>query len=165
MQNKCIVSQHASSVWKTLITGGLIVTVLFIVLSAISDAPLFKGVFRLIAFSGFAITALSYLQFRGKPQEIELEFDTEHLIITYFGESKKTQEELFELETISRIVRIENPRVWKIVPRSDCSKFLISFTDHKTTLSLFRFEGRDLCISHQDAQRAERFLEECPVDV
>lgn len=158
MQGKCAISEHTSSIWRTLIAGSLTVTGVSIVLFILSDHILFEGILRLIAFGGFAITVLSYLQTRGKEQEIELLFNEKHLMVTYFGESKKTQEEFFELETIANIIRIKNPRVWKILPRSDCSKFLISFTDSKNTLSIFRFEGRDLCVSHPDAEKTEKFL-------
>ncbi len=160
MQNKCTISEHTSSIWRALIIGGLTVSVLFVLLLVLSDDALAGGIFRLIAFGGFAVVMLSYLHIRGKAQKIELRFDKERLIITYFSESKKTQEELFELETISSIIRIENPPVWKILPRNDCSRFMISFTDRNNTLSLFRFEGRDLCLSHPDAAKTEKFLDE-----
>lgn len=157
--DKLTIEEHRSSVWKPILFISLFVAILFFILFLIVHDPLMIGIFRLVAFIGFAAFVLSFLQIQGKISRIKIEPGKEKLIISYFSSSQKSQEELFDIATIDQVKQCSAPAVWKVIPRKDCSKLQISFTDSSNELSLLRRKGRDLYVTHSDAKKAVNFLD------
>ena len=160
MPQKITIKEKTPPVWKTMGTASLITSIIFAILFSWADTTLWAGIFRLVAFTGLAVAILSYLQTRGKEREIELELSDEQLIVNYYLQSTKNQEEFFKVNTIDQIKRVQSPTVWGIIPAGACNKVMITFTDSPNTLSLFRIEGRDLMVSPEDAQKTEHFLDQ-----
>jgi hypothetical protein len=158
--DKLTISEHRSSVWEWVLSISLLVAILFLILFLVSSNPLVIGIFRLIAFIGFAAFVLAILQQQGKMEKIEIKLKDDELIVNYYSSLQKSQEELFDIDTIDHVEKQPAPAIWKIIPRKDCAKLQISFTDTPNILSLLRFRGRDLYVSHSQAQKAIQFLSE-----
>ena len=150
--------EHTSSVWKPLKIVFLTTAILFTILFWQFNDPLWTGIFRLLAFVGFAGLLLAFLQTRQRTNKIELIVNKSQLQVNYYRNAKKQQEELFEMDTIKQINKEPAPVIWLMLPRNDCQKFIISFTDSRNTLSLFRFESRDIYVSLPDAKKTAKFL-------
>lgn len=158
MPDSLTIEEHRSSAWKLILYGSLFVTILFVILFLVIHNLLLIGIFRLIAFIGFACLVLAILRLQGTEQRIEIDIDDNQLRIKYFSSIQKNQEELIELETIDRIEKQPAPAIWRFIPRRDCSKLQISFTDTPNILSLLRYKDRDLYINHSDARKAIGFF-------
>jgi hypothetical protein len=160
MSDSLTIQEHRSSVWKYILSISAGIAILFLILFLVSTNPLIVGIFRLIAFIGFAGFVMGILQLQGKTKEIKIQQNEDQLVINYYSSTAKNQEELFEIATIHRIEKHPAPPIWKIIPRNDCAKLQISFTDTSNTLSMLRYRGQDIYVSHSDAQKAVHFLEE-----
>jgi hypothetical protein len=160
MSDSLTIEEHRSRVWRYILFTSLGIALLFLILFLVNNSPLIVGIFRLIAFIGFAGFIMSALQLQGKTKEIKMKLDDGQLIVNYYSSTTKNQEELFDVDTINRVEKHPAPAIWKIIPRNDSAKLEISFTDTSNILSLLRYRGQDIYVSHSDAQKAVRFLEE-----
>ncbi|HYW35762.1 MAG TPA: hypothetical protein VE868_10180 [Balneolaceae bacterium] len=158
MQDRITVSEHTSSAWKLILFASLFDTVVFFILFLLISDPLTVSIFRFLAFIGFAGIVLAGLQLQGRTKKIEIECDEEQIKITYYLSSRGNQEEIFELGTVDQITKQPAPRIWNLIPRKDSSKLQISFTDTSNKLSLLRFKGKDLYVTHSDAQKVVSFF-------
>jgi hypothetical protein len=160
MSDSITIEEHRSSVWKYILSISLGIAILFLILFLVNHNPLIVGIFRLIAFIGFAGFVMGILQLQGKRKEIKIQQNEEQLVINYYSSTAKNQEELFEIDSINRVKKDPAPPIWKIIPRKDCAKLQISFTDTSNILSLLRYRGQDIYVSPSDAQKAVHFLKE-----
>jgi hypothetical protein len=158
MSDQITIRNSISKTWGIISISGLIISVIFFFALSYSGSPLWIGIFRLLAFIGFAAAVISYLQHREKTKKITLLVDESQIIVQYFIASRKEQEELFERDTVKTIKVKSAPAIWGFFPRNELRKFLITFTDSKNTLSFFKFGGKNLFISTDDAATVQDFL-------
>jgi hypothetical protein len=160
MSDSLTIEEHRSRTWRYILFTSLGIAILFLILFLVNNNPLIIDIFRLFAFIGFAGFIMSALQLQGKKKGIKMKLDDGQLIVNYYSSTTKNQEELFDVDTINRVEKHPAPAIWKIIPRNDSAKLEISFTDTSNILSLLRYRGQDIYVSHSDAQKAVRFLEE-----
>jgi hypothetical protein len=160
MPGSLTIEEHISSVWKYILTVSLLDAIVFLILFLVNNTPLLVGIFRLVAFIGFAVFVLALLQMMGKTKEIKFALKEDKLYISYYLSLEKSQEEIFEVETIDQVKNLSAPAIWFLIPRNDSAKLQISFTDTSNKLSILRFQGHDLYVSKADAQKVVRFLDE-----
>ena len=92
MSDQITIRNSISKTWGIISISGLIISVIFFFALSYSGSPLWIGIFRLLAFIGFAAAVISYLQHREKTKKITLLVDESQIIVQYFIASRKEQE-------------------------------------------------------------------------
>jgi|GEM_PF-619401 hypothetical protein len=158
MPQSMTVNEYQSSIWKNLTGVSVLITIIFGAAFLFTNNTLWAGIFRLLAFAGFAGVVLAALRLREKPVTLNLETNNKHLIVRYMLKNKELKEELFEREAIKNIEKKEVSKMKNFLSKSDAYKYVISFTDTDTRLSMLTNNGRDLHLSRQASAQVDAFL-------
>lgn len=151
--------EQLSPLLKTAVFISLAISVLFLIIFLITNDPLWKGIFRLLAFIAFIGVVFSYLRLRQGQKQIQMELIDGQLLITYFEKSEMVKEELFERKTIKDIYKKEYKHS-RFPFMAKGYEFVITFTDTKTILPLFEYSGRHLHFSETETKKIDGFIHE-----
>lgn len=158
MEETLTVEEQLTARWKLLTIISACVAVLFFVIFLLIDDPLWKGIFRLVAFIGFTGTVLGWLRLRDGKKTIHIEILENQLLIHYLKENNVVKEEVFERKTIKNVYKKELSRFKKILNLGNGYEFYITFTDTKTKLGLFEYSGRNMRFSKEIATNIDQFI-------
>jgi len=158
MQKTISMREFRSPAWRYLAFICIAIAVIFGVAYWITDNTFWAGIFRLMAFAGFAAWVLVLLQLREKPKTLQFELTDTHFFIRYYLNEDALKEELFERKTILNIEPEKVSQKWNPFSKATPCKYIITFTDTDTELSMLTFGGRNLWVSEQDAAKLNDFF-------
>lgn len=158
MENIAEIEEYRSPIWKFLALFSGLIAVIFLSAYLFVSDPFWGGIFRFIAFIGFAGIVLLILKIREQPKKIEVKLTPEHLSILYFDDKEKVKEEFYERETIKNIQRKNVSPTWDFLTDPKIYQHIISFSDTETTLSVFIYSGRNIHLNEKDSSKFETFL-------
>lgn len=158
VKQKLEVTEQFSPIWKTAFYLSIAIAVLFFIIFLLTSDPLWKGIFRFIAFIGFVGAVFSFLRLREGQKRVQIEFSEENLIVTYFKKDEMLKEELFERKTIKEIYKKEAKSAGNLLGTAKGYAFFITFTDTDKTLPFFEYSGRNLSFKKEAALKINHFL-------
>lgn len=159
MQQQLTVKEQFSSLLKIIAyVSGTIAVIFFVTYLLVGD-PLWKGIFRFIAFIGFIGLVFSFLRLREGQKEVHFELADEKLKITYWQKSEVVKEEFFDQETIKDIYKKEHQSFGTSLLIKGY-EYIITFTDTENKLPMLEYSGRNLHFSEEESTKIDQFVEE-----
>lgn len=159
MEASITVKEKYSSQWSTItiLLGAL--TLIFFTGFLYIDSVVWEGIMRLTAFIFFAATIFSGLKVMEGKHIIHLDIEDEYLLVSYFRDDQKVQEDIYD------ITEIEDVYIDRLPPTVFTNTFLfkdktvmIGLRDSERPLNLFALSGRVLSITPSTARKVVEFI-------
>lgn len=145
MHKSTTVKEGNYEFWRMAAIISAILSVITFVIFWNIEAPFWVSITRLVAFVFFAATILCYLQIMNGPIQISITVSNNLVVVSYYKNDKKIQEEEFKKKTIKEIYTTTSGINFLLVKfQPSIKSFKVSFTDTEKDLYLFEFSGRPL---------------------